>query len=72
MRSTRRDGTPLGQKSPGSHSETKRIFVDGDFAILHVHKIVIDIFRVEDGKIVEHWDATRAIPERIVSGNPMA
>lgn len=48
--------------------------------ILHVHKIVepgtlggaiIDIFRVDDGKIVEHWDVTQAIPERTVSGNPM-
>jgi predicted SnoaL-like aldol condensation-catalyzing enzyme len=71
---------PSRPESPRSHSETKRVFVDGDFVILHVHKIVepgtlgvaiIDIFRVDDGKIVEHWDVTQAIPERTVSGNPM-
>lgn len=32
---------------------------------------VIDIYRVEDGLIVQHWDAVQFIPEETVSGNHM-
>ena len=41
---------------------TVRAFADGDFVFTHTeynffgHKIGFDIFRFEDGKIVEHWD----------------
>ncbi len=41
---------------------TKRTFQDGDFVFTHTDynffgpKIGFDIFRFEDGKIVEHWD----------------
>ena len=70
----------LKEKVPTSHSEIKQAFADGDFVILHVHKTtsptdrgvaIVDIFRLEDGKIVEHWDVTQAIPEKTASGNPM-
>lgn len=70
----------LKEKVPASHSEIKQAFADGDFVILHVHKTtsptdrgvaIVDIFRLEDGKIVEHWDVTQAIPEKTASGNPM-
>jgi len=70
----------LRQTSSQSHSQILRTFVDGDFVILHVHKVVdpgtlgnaiIDIFRLEGGKIVEHWDVTQAVPARTASGNPM-
>ena len=39
-----------------------RVFQDGDFVFVHVDynffgpKVGFDIFRFEDGKIVEHWD----------------
>ena len=26
---------------------------------------LVDIFRVEDGKVVEHWDVIQAIPEEL-------
>jgi len=32
---------------------------------------VVDIFRVEYGKIVEHWDLTHNVPESTASGNPI-
>src|SRR5438132_4357630 len=55
----------LKEKFPNSRSEIKRVFTDGDYVILHVHAMrepgtrgnaIVDIFRLEDGKIVEHWD----------------
>ena len=70
----------LKQKVPNSHSEIKRVFAEGDFVILQVHKTsgpgdrgvaIVDIFRLEHGKVVEHWDVTQEIPERTASGNPM-
>ena len=39
-----------------------RIFADGDYVIAHselnalVDRVAIDVFRFENGKIVEHWD----------------
>ena len=70
----------MRENTPHSHSEIKGSFVDADFVILHVHKIttpgergvaIVDIFRLEDGKIVEHWDVSQTIPEHTVSGNAM-
>src|SRR5215469_4064070 len=31
----------------------------------------IDIFRLEDGRIVEHWDARQPVPEKMANGNTM-
>ncbi|MWV28993.1 nuclear transport factor 2 family protein [Aurantiacibacter rhizosphaerae] len=56
-----------------------RAFVDGDHVTLHYHVIrhdgdpgfaVMDIFRVENGKIAEHWDVMQDInPDRL---NPLS
>lgn len=32
----------------------------------------MDIFRIRDGRIVEHWDVYQRIPSATASGNPMA
>lgn len=70
----------LRDKFPQSHSEIKRSLVDGDFVILHVHAVrepgtrgnaIVDIFRLENGKIVEHWDAVQPIPETSANTNTM-
>lgn len=70
----------LKEKYPNSHSEIKRSFVEGDYVILHVHAVrepgtkgnaIVDIFKLEDGKIVEHWDVTQPIPDSTASGNPV-
>ena len=70
----------LREKFPNSRSEIKRSFVDGDYVIVHVHAVrepgtrgnaIIDIFKLEDGKIVEHWDVAQPIPENPANGNTM-
>ena len=70
----------LREKFPNSRGEIKRSFVEGDFVILHVHAVrepgtrgnaIIDIFKLEDGKIVEHWDVTQPIPENPANNNTM-
>jgi predicted SnoaL-like aldol condensation-catalyzing enzyme len=32
---------------------------------------IIDIFRVEDGKVAEHWDVIQAIPTTSLNDNTM-
>ena len=70
----------LREKFPNSHSEIKRSFVDGDYVVLHVHAVrepgtsgnaIVDIFKVENGKIVEHWDVVQPIPENPANNNTM-
>ncbi|MCC6778446.1 MAG: nuclear transport factor 2 family protein [Hyphomicrobiales bacterium] len=70
----------LKEKFPSNRSEIKRIFADGDYVIVHVHAVrepgtrgnaIIDIFRLEDGKVVEHWDVVQPIPEKAANNNGM-
>lgn len=70
----------LRDRYPRAHSEVKRVFTDGDHVVLHVHSVrepgtrgaaVIDIFRLKDGKIVEHWDVHEDLIERPANGNGM-
>jgi predicted SnoaL-like aldol condensation-catalyzing enzyme len=65
---------------PEAKSEIKRIFADGDHVILHVHSIrapgtagraIIEIFRLENGKIEEHWDVIQEIPAESANPNGM-
>ncbi|MGJ4945694.1 nuclear transport factor 2 family protein [Bradyrhizobium sp. HKCCYLS1011] len=70
----------LKAKYPQSHSEITKVLVDGDFVILRVHAIrepgtrgnaIVDIFRLKDGKIEEHWDSVQPIPEQSANQNGM-
>jgi predicted SnoaL-like aldol condensation-catalyzing enzyme len=70
----------LKAKFPNNKSEIKRIFADGDYVIVHVHAVrepgtrgnaIVDIFRLENGKVVEHWDVVQPIPENAANSNGM-
>ena len=70
----------LRAKFPQAHSEIKRVFADGDYVILHVHNVpapgergaaIVDIFRLENGKVVEHWDVRQDIPDQSANNNTM-
>ena len=63
-----------------SPSFTKRVLVDANLAAIHIHArptpdvlggAVVDIFRLEGGKIVEHWDVLQPWPETSVNPHPM-
>ncbi len=66
---------------PDAHGEIKRVFADGDYVILHSHwhglsdsprgEAVVDIFRLENNKMVEHWDVIQPIPEQAANSNTM-
>ena len=65
---------------PDAHSSVRRTFVEGDFVILHVLErlrpgdrgnAIVDIFRLERGRIVEHWDVKQPIPENPANSNGM-
>lgn len=58
----------------------KRVLAEGDLVAVHNHdktgpddrgNAVVDLFRVRDGKIVEHWDVTQAVPETSANDNTM-
>ncbi len=70
----------LREKMPDAHWEMKRVFADGDYVITHGHFVskpgdrgmaVMDIFRLENGKVVEHWDVGQPIPEKSMNTNTM-
>ena len=70
----------MREKFPNAHSEIKRVFVDGDYVILHVHAVrepgsrgiaIVDIFRLTDGKITEHWDVHEDILPKAANANGM-
>ena len=62
-------------QTPEAVHEIKRAFVDGDHVTVHYHVrrwpgdlgwAVIDIFRIENGLIAEHWD----VMQDVVPGGP--
>ena len=70
----------LKSNYPDAKSEIKRLFAEGDYVILHVHSVripntrgraIFELFKLENGKIVEHWDTIQEIPETSANPNGM-
>ena len=65
---------------PSLRFDFKRFIAEGDLVVVHSHLLrqqgdhgvaVMDIFRIENNKIVEHWDVLQEIPESSVNSNTM-
>ncbi|MEX0286476.1 MAG: nuclear transport factor 2 family protein [Paracoccaceae bacterium] len=72
---------PLVAQS-GMTVTTHRVITEGDYVVLHStfgnaqafgaeSLAAFDVFRVEDGKVAEHWDNLQPIPEITASGRGM-
>jgi len=68
------------KKHPGLRVTIHKAVADGNVVALHVHLkrdesdpgiAVAEFFRVEDGRIVEHWDVMQPVLEKTASGNAM-
>jgi predicted SnoaL-like aldol condensation-catalyzing enzyme len=62
------------------HYEFKRVLSDGDMVVIHSFctsgpndrgMAVVDMFRLEHGKVVEHWDVVQPIPAQSANTNTM-
>ncbi len=65
---------------PDSEVITKRILAEGDLVMLHIHakkhpedlgEAVAEIFRIENDKIVEHWDIVQNVPKHSANSHGM-
>ncbi|UMB77921.1 MULTISPECIES: nuclear transport factor 2 family protein [Dickeya] len=72
--------TDLFRRYPQSEHRIIRTATDGNLVYLHVFarndpsdrgRAVVDILRVDNGKIVEHWDVVQPIPETSANTNGM-
>jgi predicted SnoaL-like aldol condensation-catalyzing enzyme len=67
-------------KNPRAIIQIKRVIAEGDLVAIHHHMrtspevrgmAAVDIFRVENGKVVEHWDVVQPIPDKSANPHPM-
>jgi predicted SnoaL-like aldol condensation-catalyzing enzyme len=70
----------LKQRFPNQRGDIKRVVAEGDLVVLHVHstrgdgtpgRAIVDIFRIENGKVAEHWDVIQDIPAQAANPNGM-
>lgn len=67
-------------KGPKSKVEFLRVAAAGDLVFVQTRTpkmgeapemVIVDIFRVEKGRIAEHWDVMQAVPADAVNKRPM-
>lgn len=65
---------------PEAGVDIRRVIADGDIVVTHSllkftpddrGTVAADFFRLEDGKIVEHWDVLQPFPEESQNDHPM-
>ena len=65
---------------PELNVDIKRVIAEGDLVVTHSllttapvdrATAAVDIFRLEDGKVVEHWDVLQPVPETAANDNTM-
>ncbi len=64
--------------APKEKVDIQHLNAEGDFVYIHTKSkmgpktfSVIDIFRIENGKIAEHWDVIQEVPEKSANPHPM-
>jgi len=72
--------TWLRGEYPNLTLDVKRVIAEGDVVVTHSHLVLdpgtqgralADFFRLQDGKVVEHWDVIQEIPETSANQNGM-
>jgi len=72
--------TWLRSEYPNLKLDVKRVIAEGDIVVTHSHLVLepgtpgralADFFRVENGKVVEHWDVIQDVPETSANPNGM-
>jgi predicted SnoaL-like aldol condensation-catalyzing enzyme len=70
----------MRSRFPELHLDIKRVIADDDLVVTHTKMHVLtghpgmavaDIWRIADGKIVEHWDVIQPVPEESANENTM-
>lgn len=70
----------LFERHPGRIFTIHRVIASGDLVAVHYHSqatpedsgfAVVDIFRVENCRLVEHWDVVQPVPEQSANDNTM-
>lgn len=71
--------TKLLSHAPKTKVDFQHVAADGDLVFLHVKAknfdgkdmALVDIFRLKNGKIVEHWDVMQDVPATAANAHPM-
>ena len=72
--------TGFASQFPQLRIDIKRVIAEGDLVVAHLLITMapenrgmagVDIFRLQDGKIVEHWDVLQPVPEQAANDNTM-
>lgn len=64
--------------APKEKVDFRHVAADRDLVFLHVRgkfcgklSAIVDISRIENGKIVEHWDVIQEVPDKSANDHPM-
>jgi predicted SnoaL-like aldol condensation-catalyzing enzyme len=64
--------------APKENIDIQHIGADGNFVYIHTKSkqgnktfSVMDIFRIDGGKVVEHWDVMQEVPAKSANDHPM-
>jgi predicted SnoaL-like aldol condensation-catalyzing enzyme len=70
----------LRERFPQSRSEVLRAVAEGPFVVLHVRstrtpggptRAILELFRLDGDRIVEHWDVIQQVPDTAANANGM-
>jgi predicted SnoaL-like aldol condensation-catalyzing enzyme len=72
--------TAFTEQNPQLHVDIRTVIAEGDRVLTHSlvtlsptdrGTVAADIFRLDRGRVVEHWDVLQAFPETSVNDHPM-